>query len=532
MKKRVFDFPEYLKHVLKPYKIGPGLRSRCALFAKDKAVLGSRLSILAAEAIAGLRRTHAGKWSIGGEHLTDDEIAMVDGFLPALVVPVFSRKARRERCFLDGDGNALLGVSVSSVPGGEAYWRQVFRVMVAVAPSMAPSAGADISIDHLVETMSRRAHDTRQDKHAKKRRKRHAKKASATDGSPAQAASASESAAPESADTKPEEATPVGTGTPLRVIAADLPSSLGPSLKKQFEPLCQPIPLAGAEVSLDALQCSLLEEFPHMAEAVRRVIADARTAAKFGLRGFWFRPVLLVGPPGIGKTRFGRRLAALTGVAGGGVSAGGAPHNPAIMGPAPGGGRAAPAYATSFMASNACPNPLFLIDEIEKASPSRHNGSLWDTLLGMLEPETAKSWYDECVCAPFDLRRVSWLLSANDLAPLPPALVNRTTVCKIGKPDAERIPAIVESMVREIAGEFGAAEGAAPVFGEETLERFVRLYQDGRSLRDIRTLVYDEIVNDGASGHVQAMTRARLGLVENRPPFCPSDQRCSGPAAG
>src|SRR3546814_7088270 len=51
-------------------------------------------------------------------------------------------------------------------------------------------------------------------------------------------------------------------------------------------------------------------------------------------------------------------------------------------------------------------NPGIVLDEIEKAGTSRHNGNLLDALLAMLEPETSAQWFDRYLEAPVNLSGV------------------------------------------------------------------------------------------------------------------------------
>lgn len=90
--------------------------------------------------------------------------------------------------------------------------------------------------------------------------------------------------------------------------------SMGAEEHKRWVALAKPIPLAAPEHP-DEIISALQREFPWMSSAIDHVRMDL-ALTQFRPGGGWFhlRPMLLVGPPGCGKTRFARRLAELAGV--------------------------------------------------------------------------------------------------------------------------------------------------------------------------------------------------------------------------
>jgi hypothetical protein len=85
----------------------------------------------------------------------------------------------------------------------------------------------------------------------------------------------------------------------------------GRDIAKAYDGLTKPIPLRGGSIDPDWLELTLMGEMPWLREAITGIADDIRLR-KLGAKHFVrFRPTLLVGPPGVGKTRFASRLASL-----------------------------------------------------------------------------------------------------------------------------------------------------------------------------------------------------------------------------
>ena len=142
-----------------------------------------------------------------------------------------------------------------------------------------------------------------------------------------------------------------------------------------------------------------------------------------GGRGLRFPPVILDGPPGVGKTHFARRLAAHAGTTCRVIDAGAASAAFRIAGVERGWSTEAPGIPVQEMLATGITNPVIVVDEIDKAAEAEFSGSGFRTslvaaLLGLLEPDSAKGW--ECLCfrLTFDMSRICWVLTSNDAAGL------------------------------------------------------------------------------------------------------------------
>jgi len=116
----------------------------------------------------------------------------------------------------------------------------------------------------------------------------------------------------------------------------DPDSEGGRDLSTAYRRLLEPLPLKGGDVDLLELEVMLSREFPHLRDAIDHVLGDLRLQRYVGRRWLRLRPMLLLGPPGVGKTRFAKRLAALLQMGYGEVNGAGSSDDRALRGTARG----------------------------------------------------------------------------------------------------------------------------------------------------------------------------------------------------
>lgn len=133
---------------------------------------------------------------------------------------------------------------------------------------------------------------------------------------------------------------------------------------------------------------------------------------------FGFSPVLLLGPPGSGKSRLAQALAEAFGAPFLRVDRAGESDAREFLGTGAGWSSERPALPTRFLAEIDVANPVVFIDEIDKETVDSRNGSVSRGLLPMLEPQTARTWRDPFLSVEDDLPQISWILAANDLTRL------------------------------------------------------------------------------------------------------------------
>ncbi len=187
----------------------------------------------------------------------------------------------------------------------------------------------------------------------------------------------------------------------------------------------------------------LLEEFPYAASVIETVLRDLDSRDDVHVR-----PTLLIGPPGSGKSHFARRLAEVLKtpwemIPCAGVSDG--MHGGATRKWTSG----EPSLPVAVIRTHRHAGPVIILDEIEKAGTSRHNGNFHDVLHGLLERETAARWHDPYIDAPCDLSHISWIMTANTVDPLPKSLRDRCRCLRFPEPGPEHLAVLVQRLLAE-----------------------------------------------------------------------------------
>ncbi len=217
----------------------------------------------------------------------------------------------------------------------------------------------------------------------------------------------------------------------------------------------------------------LYDDLPNFAEVldeVRRQLALCHDSCD----ALEITPMLLLGPPGIGKTHFAREVAQLLGTGLGFISMSSLTAGWVLSGASSQWKGARPGKVFETLVDGQYANPVMVVDEIDKAR-GEHAYDPLGALYSLLEHDTAQAFTDEFTEVPIDASQVIWVATANDERSIPDPILNRMNVFEVQAPDRDAARAIALRLYRSIRSQHDWGRQFEPDPPEAVLEQFAQL---------------------------------------------------------
>ncbi len=162
-----------------------------------------------------------------------------------------------------------------------------------------------------------------------------------------------------------------------------------------------------------------------------------------------FQPLLLLGDPGVGKTRYLLEASKLLGLEFNLIQCGGVSANFVLSGSSTSWKNGKPGKIHTALRDGKTINPILMLDEIDKLAGSIDydaHGPFYQ----LLEKRTAVSFHDECIDVSMDCSNIIWIATANHINMIPDAIVSRLVVIDVPTPYGSQLIQITKSIYSDI----------------------------------------------------------------------------------
>ena len=185
--------------------------------------------------------------------------------------------------------------------------------------------------------------------------------------------------------------------------------------------------------------------------------------------------LLLVGPPGVGKTSVGHSIADAMNKPFFRFSVGGMRDEAEIKGHRRTYIGAMPGKIIQGLKITKSASPVFMIDEVDKMGSS-HNGDPASALLEVLDPEQNNTFRDDYLDLPFDVSNVFFILTANTLDSIPSPLLDRAEIIQLsGYIDQEKFEIAKKYLIPKSLEKNGLKKGQVK-YTKAALDRIAKEY--------------------------------------------------------
>jgi ATP-dependent Lon protease len=292
--------------------------------------------------------------------------------------------------------------------------------------------------------------------------------------------------------------------------------------------------LKSSEDKLDLAEARrILDEDHYGLEDVKERILEFLAVIK--LRPHTKSPILLfVGPPGVGKTSLGRSIARALGRQFERMSLGGVRDEAELRGHRRTYIGAMPGRIIQSIRRAGVNNPVLMLDEIDKLG-NDYRGDPAAALLEILDPQQNNSFRDHYLDLPFDLSKIFFIATANQLGPIPAPLRDRMEIIRLaGYSDREKLEIARRYLVPRQTIENGLNQAQLKI-ADDTIELIAARYTREAGVRQMERNIGSiarKVALKVAQGQAETVTVTAADVREylGPPQFYPEQARKELPA--
>lgn len=237
-------------------------------------------------------------------------------------------------------------------------------------------------------------------------------------------------------------------------------------------------------IKLDAAEKVLNRDHYGMEKVKERILEHL---AVLKLRNDQKSPIIcLYGPPGVGKTSLGKSIAAALKRGYVRISLGGIHDESEIRGHRRTYIGAMPGRIIKAIQRAGSSNPVFILDEIDKISQNNIHGDPSSAMLEVLDPEQNSTFHDNYLDMDYDLSKVMFIATANDIGAIPRPLLDRMELIEVnGYITEEKIEIAKRHLIPKKKEDNGLANEKGIKFSKSAIEFIIEHYTRESGVRGL-----------------------------------------------